>query len=112
MQVRLEMDSRDEFRFGTFRSSLGDYRQLTVSIEGRPFATWYLLDRFMSSENYLKNVDDRLAREFEFMIGRLFRIAAKMIPDGFDLKSATDEEIRTALANAMRSIPGVKTDGI
>ena len=101
MQVNLQVDRREEFSFRTFRGTLGPYRSLEIRIDGRPFTVWYMLDGFrMDDERYLQNVDDRLAHEFETMIGRLLTVAAKMVPEGINLTTATDEEIRDALAKA------------
>lgn len=48
----------------------------------------------------MRNIDDRLAREFEAMIGKMLTAAMKLVPNGFDIISATEEEIRNALASA------------
>ena len=115
MQVRLEMDRREEFRFSTFRTAIGNYRNLLIRIDGRPFGVWYMLNDFqmeMHGEDYLKHVDDMLARQFEAMIGRLLTVAAKIIPEGVDLTTASDDDIKWALYQASRSIPGVKIDGV
>ena len=87
MRIHLELDHEDGFRFLTTRSAVGPYRALQIKINGRPFATWYRLDdqRMSYDENYMKNVDQELARQFERMVEKLLAKAIADAPEGVDL---------------------------
>ena len=98
MQVHIGLDDVDKANFFTFRGPGGPYRSLLITINGRPFSTWYQLDDCRRyDEDYLRELDRMLSRQFERMIGRLFDVAIKMVPIDVNLLEASDEEISKAL---------------
>ena len=71
MEIHLHLE-RDEWQFATVHSKFGPYRALQIKINDRPFAAWYSMDSFRcNDENYLRNVDEMLAKQFERMVKKI-----------------------------------------
>ena len=85
MRVHLELE-RDEWKYLTMQSSIGSYRTLQITINGRSFATWYRIDSYGDpDENYMKKLDEELARQFERMVEKVLADSLAKAPEGVDL---------------------------
>ena len=88
MRFRLEWE--DDPVFATARNPLmGDYRALTVKINGKPFSVWVALDvmnRYrVDDPDYMRMVDEQLIATMERMFAKVFIDACAAIPEGTDL---------------------------
>lgn len=88
MRIRLEWE--DDPVFATMsHPQFGEYRALTVKINGKPFSVWVVLDvvyRYrLNDSGYMKMIDDNLIATMERMFTKIFVDACAAIPDGTDL---------------------------
>jgi len=87
--MRLRLEWEDDLAFATVQSSGGDYRALTLKINGKPFSVWVTLDvvyQFRRDDpNYIREIDKSLIAAMERMFEKVFFDAVGAIPAGTDL---------------------------
>ena len=105
MKVELRLEQTNEYQFGTARSAIGPRRFLLITVCGRPFSVWHELDDLRASwdENYMRNVDEMLGKEFERMAEKIIKAAFSLVPEGIDIVKLSDKQIQSVLRTSHSS---------